>query len=151
MNIRYVSTSIDTTAFHSPTPPPPVLHPQYPPPPCPRPHTFPHNSLATPISGLTNPEMGVHPLTTLSHTQTHQGRMQNLLIGGAPTESSRGGGGISRYLRYDLFQTITEMGSRHQIVPIRYTYMYVLSSRHWYHLLFSKPLLQQYARKSHRI
>ncbi len=57
-----------------------------------------------------------------------------------------GGGGewhLRGYLRYDLFETITEMGNRHQIVPIRCTYMYA-SSRHWYHLLFSKPLLQQY-------
>ncbi len=54
-------------------------------------------------------------------------------------------------LRYNLFQTITEMGSRHQIVPIHgCTHMYVLS-RHWYHLLFSKPLLQQYVWKGYRI
>ncbi len=58
------------------------------------------------------------------------------------------GGGVA-HLSYGFFQTITEMGSRHQIVSIRCTCMYV-SSRHWYHLLFSKLLLQQYVRKGYR-
>ncbi len=47
---------------------------------------------------------------------------------GTPTKSSTGGGHLGEYLRYDLFQTITEMGSRHQIVPIRCTYVCVVKA-----------------------
>ncbi len=42
---------------------------------------------------------------------------QNQIVDGEAR--GRGGGDLSGYLRYDLFQIITEMGSRYQIVPIK--------------------------------
>ncbi len=46
---------------------------------------------------------------------SRQGRMQNLLIGGGTHQIVEGGGGhLSGYLRHDLFQAITEIGSTHK-------------------------------------
>ncbi len=59
--------------------------------------------------------------------------------GGGPhriVDGGMGGGHPSGFLPYDLFHTITEMGSRHQInmliiVPICNTHMYVSLIGYW--------------------